>query len=73
MEVGQTRSREYGLDLLKIFACCAVVAIHTVNGTLGLVNRLIQMATVLAIPLFFAINGYLMLQEQHVPYQYVGK
>lgn len=53
--------REYGIDLLKITACFLVVAIHTIDGRLGIINRLFQMITVVAIPVFFCVNGYLLL------------
>lgn len=60
---GKAVKREYGIDIIKIIACSFVVAIHTVNGQLGVINRIIQMCTVLAIPLFFTVNGYLLLKK----------
>lgn len=70
---GKAVKREYGIDIIKIIACSFVVAIHTVNGQLGVINRIIQMCTVLAIPLFFTVNGYLLLKKPKVSYGYVVK
>lgn len=68
------KNREIGIDLLKIVACFLIVAIHTVDARLGVFCRLISMITVVAIPVFFAINGYLLLnRENPTDYKYVCK
>lgn len=65
------KKRIHGIDLLKIVACALVVAVHTIDARLGIVNRLLQMSTVVAIPLFFEINGFLVLSKRSMDSRYV--
>lgn len=67
------KKREYGLDLLKVLACFLIVAIHTIDCNLGIANRIIQLFTVFAIPMFFLINGYLMFAKKEITYKYALK
>lgn len=68
-----TKQREYGVDLLKIIACFGVIALHTVNGTLGISNRIITLIFSLSIPTFFVCSGYLMFLKKEISYSYVIK
>ncbi len=52
-KITMKKQREYGLDLLKVLACFLIVAIHTIDCSLGVANRIIQLFTVFAIPIFF--------------------
>ena len=65
--------RNLNIDLLRIFACFGVVAIHTLNGSLHLSNNLILLTTNTCIPLFFLMSGYLMFQKENISYTYVAK
>lgn len=65
--------REYSIDFIKICSCLGVVAAHTLRMDSGLVNTIIVLATSMGIPLFFAVNGYLMFQKQAISYSYVSK
>lgn len=47
------KQRIYGIDLLKVMACIGVVSLHTVNGSLGMVNRIVTLVCSLSIPIFF--------------------
>lgn len=67
------KQREYGIDLLKIMACIGIVALHTVNGTLGIFNRIITLICTLCIPIFFVCSGYLMFLKKEISYSYVIK
>lgn len=67
------RKREYGLDLLKVFACLAVVAAHTLSTSKGLLNMVFAISAVLCIPLFLQVGGYLMLKRPGFNYRYAGK
>lgn len=58
----EMRKREYGLDLLKVFACLAVVAAHTLNINKGLPNMVFAMSATMCIPIFLQVGGYLMLK-----------
>lgn len=72
-KVMMKKQREYGIDLLKVFACFLIVAIHTVDCNLGIANRMVQLFTVFAIPMFFLINGYLMFTKREITYKYALK
>ena len=67
------RKREYGLDLLKVFACLAVVAAHTLNITKGPLNMIFAMSAVICIPTFLQVGGYLMLKRPGFNWHYAGK
>lgn len=64
-------NREINIDLIKIMACCGVVALHTVDENLGIINRVIVLLSTMAIPLFFVVNGYLMFKKENITYSYV--
>lgn len=68
-----TRVREHGLNLLKIFACLGVVAIHTLNINKGLLNMVFAISAVICIPLFLQIGGYLMLKRPGFSWRYALK
>ena len=55
------KQRIYGIDLLKVMACIGVVSLHTVNGSLGMVNRIVTLVCSLSIPIFFMCSGYVFL------------
>ncbi len=65
-----TRKREYGLDLLKVFACFAVVAAHTLNITKGPLNMVFAMSAMMCIPIFLQVGGYLMLKRPGFSWRY---
>ena len=75
--------RKIGLDFLKIFACIGVVLIHTtiwgftntVNGIdmigqFNLYSYLFYLG-VYAVPIFFMLNGYFLLQKKQLSYTYM--
>lgn len=63
--------REIGIDLIKVLACSGVIALHTLVVNLGLLNRIIAYLAGMSVPLFFAVNGYLMFSKAEVTYRYV--
>lgn len=65
--------REYGVDLLKIMACVGVVSLHTINGSLGIINRVVTLICSLSIPIFFMCSGYVMFLKKSISYRYVVK
>ena len=69
----EMRKREYGLDLLKVFACLGVVAIHTLNINKGLLNMIFAMSATLSIPIFLMVGGYLMLKRPGFSWRYALK
>ena len=66
----EIRKREYGLDLLKVFACLGVVAIHTLNINKGPLNMIFAMSATLSIPIFLQVGGYLMLKRPSFSWRY---
>lgn len=67
------KKREYGLDLLKVFACLGVVAIHTLHVNKGLPNMVFAMSATVCIPIFLLVGGYLMLKRPGFNWRYAGK
>ena len=65
-----SKKREYGIDLLKLLACIGIVAIHTIDVKLGFINRIIGTSTVVCIPLFFMISGFLAFRKKEVTLKY---
>lgn len=70
--------RNIGLDLLKIIACFAVVVLH-VTGIVPINNVGYSLKTTLyyiagfAVPTFFMVNGYSLLNKDKLSYRYVSK
>ncbi len=67
------KQRIYGIDLLKVMACIGVVSLHTVNGSLGMVNRIVTLVCSLSIPIFFMCSGYVAFLKENISYKYVAK
>lgn len=74
-----------GIDFLKVFAIFGVICLHVAGSyyNVGSLNqnselvftpiKLYYYIGVLAIPLFFCINGFLVLGKEKVTYQYILK
>lgn len=67
--------REYGIDILKIIAICGVVALHTQRNlsTGELYNPFLYYMARFAMPVFFMINGYLILNRPSFDKKYYLK
>ena len=67
--------RNLGLDLLKIFSCIGVVALHSTMPGFTLeqynVSAYLCYLGTYAIPLFFMVNGYFLLNKKELTYSYV--
>ena len=67
--------RNINLDLLKVLACIGVVLLHTTmggfkeTGSWNLLTYLYYLGTY-SIPLFFIVNGYLLLGKREITYSY---
>ncbi len=59
--------RNANLDLIKCIACISVVGLHAV----GMANYTIYYLCDCGVPLFFMVNGYLLLSRDKVDYPYV--
>ncbi|MDS3512638.1 acyltransferase family protein [Streptococcus pneumoniae] len=70
------KNRNINLDLLKVLACVGVVLLHTTmggfkeTGSWNLLAYLYYLGTY-SIPLFFMINGYLLLGKREITYIYI--
>ena len=70
--------RNIGLDLLKIIACFAVVVLH-VTGIVPIKSVGYSLKTTLyyiagfAVPIFFMVNGYSLLNKTKLNYRYISK
>lgn len=58
--------RNANLDLIKCIACIAVVGLHAV----GMTNYTIYYFCDFGVPLFFMVNGYLLLSRDKADYSY---
>lgn len=61
-----TAIRNANLDLIKCIACLCVVGLHAV----GMSNYTIYYLCGCGVPLFFMVNGYLLLARKEVDYTY---
>ena len=68
------KKRNPNLDLLKLLACMAVVGLHIFTFTYEepLISYL-HYASGYAVPVFFMVNGFLILNKKEVSYSYVSK
>ena len=70
------KTRNINLDLIKVLACIGVVLLHTTmigfkdTGSWNLLAYLYYLGTY-SIPLFFMVNGYLLLGKKEITYSYV--
>jgi len=68
--------RNINLDLIKVLACVGVVLLHTTmggfkeTGSWNLLAYLYYLGTY-SIPLFFMVNGYLLLGKRKITYPYI--
>ena len=67
--------RNLGLDLLKIFSCIGVVILHSTMSGFNLeqynISAYLYYLGTYAIPLFFMLNGYFLLNKKILSYGYV--
>ena len=70
------KTRNINLDLIKVLACIGVVLLHTTmigfkeTGSWNLLAYLYYLGTY-SIPLFFMVNGYLLLGKKEISYSYI--
>lgn len=68
--------RNINLDLLKVLACVGVILLHTAmggfkeTGSWNFSTYLYYLGTY-SIPLFFMVNGYLLLGKREITYSYI--
>ena len=70
--------RNLSLDVLKILACFSVVVLHVAGIVVEVdsnytLSHLLYYAVCIAVPIFFMVNGYLLLNKKEVKYKYIFK
>lgn len=65
--------RNLSLDVLKILACFSVVILHVFGRKMNIGNSMIYYMATFAIPIFFMVNGFLLMNKEVITYQYVMK
>ena len=61
------------MDLLRIFACCAVVGLHTLRSNVSIYNSILYYLCGFAIPVFFMSSGYILVNRKEIPFSYIRK
>lgn len=67
------KTRNIGLDILKASACIAVVTLHVAGNSSDLVNKFLYYFSSFAVPVFFIVNGCLLLNKYKVDFKYSFK
>ncbi|MDE7265771.1 MAG: polysaccharide biosynthesis C-terminal domain-containing protein, partial [Clostridia bacterium] len=62
--------RDLGLDALKILACAGVVILHTLDRSSGTAAQILYYLGTVSIPLFFMVNGALLLNKDKITFKY---
>lgn len=65
--------RNLSLDVLKLLACFSVVVLHVFGRKINIGNSIFYYIATFAIPVFFMVNGFLLINKEVITYQYVIK
>lgn len=65
-----SKVRDLSLDFLKVIATFGVVVLNTVNKDLSLFNYILYCFGVFSIPIFFMVDGALLLNKKEVSFKY---
>ena len=63
-------NRDLSLDFLKLIATFGVVVLHTVNKDLSIFNYILYCCGVFSIPIFFMVDGALLLNKKEITFKY---
>lgn len=70
-------NRDQAIDLIKIVAMCMVVCLHTthpyLNHPVHYIEYILYNTSVMAVPLFFMVSGYLLIGRPEKDYRYSFK
>ncbi|MDE5722535.1 MAG: oligosaccharide flippase family protein [Clostridia bacterium] len=66
----ESKIRNLSLDALKIFACFGVVILHTLDKNSGPAAQVLYYLGTVSIPLFFMVNGALLLNRDKITVKY---
>lgn len=73
MEIVSVEKRNCNLDLLRIMACIGVVGLHTLQKAISVVNSTLYYLCGFAVPIFFMISGYVLLNREEVTFSYSAR
>lgn len=62
------KERNCNMDLLKLIACIAVIGLHTFST-----GKILYYLCGFAVPIFFMVSGYFLLDKQDVTWKYIMK
>lgn len=65
--------RNIGLDLLKVLACFAIIVLHTTGPNNSFSLNYVYYLGGFAVPIFFMVNGCLLLNKKNINYNYTIK
>ena len=65
-----TLTRNNNIDLIKLYACICVVALHTISKDLSSITTVIYYLSGVAVPLFFMSSGYFLLNRGEISIKY---
>ncbi|MDE7182028.1 MAG: acyltransferase family protein, partial [Clostridia bacterium] len=68
--LAENKPRNLSLDALKIFACFGVVILHTLDRSSGAAAQVLYYLGTVSIPLFFMVNGALLLNRDKITFKY---
>ena len=68
-----SKERNIGLDLIRIFACTAVVTLHGICTTAGTYTLYLYYFCGFAVPCFFTITGYFLFSKENISEMYLIK
>ena len=76
MVVSKRKSRNFGLDLVKVLACILVICLHSLTPTSLVVknnifNSSVYYSGTIAIPIFFMASSYFVLNKKDISFYYV--
>ena len=63
--------RNQNLDLVKVFACIAVVGLHTLHKDISVINSTLYYLCGFAVPVFFVASGYVLLNRKEIALKYI--
>ncbi|WP_142777749.1 acyltransferase family protein, partial [Lactobacillus gasseri] len=75
MVVSKRKSRNFGLDLVKVLACILVICLHSLTPTSLVVkdnifNSSVYYSGTIAIPIFFMASSYFVLNKKDISFYY---
>jgi len=68
-----SNKRNIGIDILKIISCLGVVVLHFIGRDSSELNRVLYYAVGFAIPSFFVVHGYFILNRKNNTIEYFCK